>query len=337
MKAAVERPAAMEIEACDALAQLIAAPPAEPPGYTPESWELLRRAAQVHGVAPLLGARMTRLGAWGDHPFALWAADQLAANRLRIARMQAELAEVLAAFDAAGVPVMPLKGAVLAALVYPDPGERPMADLDLLLHVGDLLRGEEILAGLAYDKVFTGWKHVKFSRPGNREIVDPDREHPDNPRVLEVHPRCQERLREETVDLTDRLWAAARPGEILGTRAWLPSAETLWLHLLIHATHHVLMNRFRLTQLVDLVRLRPFLSGPADLLAAIQAIEGTAGLGARAVYAPLALAQRYFPHGPTEELLAGLRVQLSPAIAAWGDGLDLFHCCYLDPAPWRDA
>ena len=44
-----------------------------------------------------------------------------------------ELDRVLTALDAADIPVIVLKGAALAQTLYPDPGLRPMSDLDLLV------------------------------------------------------------------------------------------------------------------------------------------------------------------------------------------------------------
>jgi hypothetical protein len=124
--------------------------------------------------------------------------------------------------------------------------------------------------------------------------------------------------------LTDRVWSTARRGELLGAPAWLPAAEAAWLHLLIHATHHILLNNSRLVQLVDLSLLTPAVREPAALLAAVDA---------RATYPALALLARYF----SLDLTAEVRPRVSSGFAAWADGLDLFSVCYLNPVPWRDG
>ena len=311
---------------CETLASWLASPPERPPEWPGETWDAWRQAARVHGVAPLLWLRLRGSPAWAESPAGSWLADQYSWNARRVARLQAELVEVLRAFATAGVPILPVKGAVLAACYYEDAAARPMADLDLVLREECFAAGEELFGGLGYEKVFTGWKHARFVQRGASGIVDPECEHPDNPRQLEVHPHCRERILDEVVDLTDRMWAAARPGELLGVPAWLPDPEVLWLYLLVHATHHVLSNTFRLLQLADLLQLEPLLQQPAASLREVDA---------RATYPVQALLQRYFPSEYRGALLARQRSRVSHAFAAWADELDLYEPCHLNPAPWR--
>jgi hypothetical protein len=311
---------------CDDLARWLSDPPSAPPDWPADTWDAFRQAAQVHGAAPLLWLRVRSLPAWSDSPIGRWLEDQYAWNALRIARLHGELAEILRLFAAQEVPILPIKGAVLGSLIYEDPAARPMADLDVLLRAEHFPAGEALLGRLGYAKVFTGWKHTRFARPGNLEIVDRDHEHPDNPRQLEVHPRCQERIRGDLVDLTDLLWSTASRGELLGVPAWLPDSGASWLQLLVHATHHVLLNTFRLVQLADLARLGPRVRDPEPLLATVDA---------RAAYPALALLERYFPTPRDAALRACLRSRVPQGFAAWADGLDLFAVCHLNPVPWR--
>ena len=312
---------------CDTLACWIAAPspPPSPPDWPEETWASFRQAAQVHGAAPLLWLRVRALPSWSGAPIGAWLADQYSWNARRVARLQGELAEILQVFAEADVPILPVKGAVLAATVYDDPAARPMADLDVLLREEHFPAGEELLGRIGYAKTFHGWKHARFARPGSGGIVDREREHPDNPRQLEVHPRCRERILGEVVDITDRMWADARRGELLGIPAWLPGADAAWLHLLIHATHHVMMNNFRLVQLLDLARLFPGVRAPGALLAEVDA---------RTTYPSLALLRRYFSRSFAVDLIDAVRPQVPPGFAAWADGLDLFSICHLNPVPW---
>ncbi|HVT59854.1 MAG TPA: nucleotidyltransferase family protein [Thermoanaerobaculia bacterium] len=358
-------PAVVETMAlCDTVAGWVREPPAGPPAWPPERWWLFRQVCQAHGVAPLLARR---LGWPASTAAGSWLAAQYAANRQRVAKIHDELRQILAAFAAAGVPLVPLKGAPLGILLYDDPAERPMADLDFLLRPDDLERAAPLLAGLGYEKIWTGWKHLRFARPENRQVVDPSCEHPDNPRVLELHPRCRERLRDQMIDLTDSIWEAVRPGELLGQRSWLLEPAACWLQLAVHATHHIMMNRFRLIQLLDLALLAGGWAGWAgasvgvgaaasvgtDSPAGAAGAAGAAGdyrggrcverlpdllsgVDPRAIYAPLALLERYCPGGATAALAAAARVRVAPSFAAWAEALDLYHASYLDPAPWRD-
>ncbi|HEY0783754.1 MAG TPA: nucleotidyltransferase family protein [Thermoanaerobaculia bacterium] len=313
---------------CETLPRWLAEPPAEPPDWPAECWALWRETAQVHGVAPILWLRLRDRDAWADSREGAWLADQHDWNGRRVARLHGELAEVLRLFAAEGVPILPVKGAVLGALRYEDAAARPMADLDLLLREEHSAAGEALFARLGYAKTFTGWKHARFSRPGSDRIVDREREHPDNPRQLEVHPRCRERLRDDVIDLTDAMWSAARPGTLLGEATLLPGDDVHWLYLLVHATHHVLQGNCRLLQLCDLERLAGRLSDPEPLLASVDA---------RATYPAQALLERYAPSERGAALRAVQRERLPAAYAEWADGLDLFEVCHLHEAPWRDA
>lgn len=68
------------------------------------------------------------------------------ANRIRTDLLR----QILVACDAAEVPVLVLKGAALAQLVYPDPALRPMSDLDLLVRPADAPRAQSVLARLGF-------------------------------------------------------------------------------------------------------------------------------------------------------------------------------------------
>jgi hypothetical protein len=60
------------------------------------------------------------------------------------------LGDVLRAFEAAGIRALVLKGAALAHLVYPEPGLRPMRDMDVLVVPSDARRAQRVLAALGF-------------------------------------------------------------------------------------------------------------------------------------------------------------------------------------------
>jgi hypothetical protein len=340
--AAAQAPADELRDLCDLLAAWVDDSPARPPEWTAARWVSFRDAARVHGVAPLLGRRLAARPAWPAWRATAageWLARQHEMSRRRAARLRADLRAVLAAFAGAGVAVMPLKGLALAAL-YADPAERPMADLDLLVRSADLERGVALLGELGYEAIFAGRKHVKLARPSDREIADEESEHLDNPRPIELHPACGEWLDDERIELTPLMWAMARPGELVGAPAWLPDPAAHWLYLLVHASHHLLINRFRLVQLLDLRLLEPAAlgGGVAAHLLAEPARDG-GGAVARAAYAPLALLDRYDPSPRRRAERAPLRQALGQRLprgfVAWADGLDLYEVSYLHAAPWR--
>ncbi|HEX2572100.1 MAG TPA: nucleotidyltransferase family protein [Polyangia bacterium] len=108
--------------------------------------EAVRRRGEL---LPLLHAVLEREGRLDALP----PAERTAARHAYVATL-ARSREIGAALlasleDAAalGVPVLPLKGALLAFTVYPDPGMRPMLDLDLAIRPDDVERlGARLLA-----------------------------------------------------------------------------------------------------------------------------------------------------------------------------------------------
>ncbi len=73
---------------------------------------------------------------------------QLDAEAIRAVRLEGELIRMLPVF--AELPVVVLRGAVLAHGSYPDPQLRPFTDLDLLVASRDLDRAVDALRGLGY-------------------------------------------------------------------------------------------------------------------------------------------------------------------------------------------
>src|SRR3546814_13507435 len=71
---------------------------------------------------------------------------------------------------AAGLAVVPLKGVALHALELYAPGERPMADIDLLVREGDAGMAVAMLQGLGYVESYAQWKHRVF-KPADGQPV----------------------------------------------------------------------------------------------------------------------------------------------------------------------
>ena len=125
-----------------------AAPPGT--GGAGPDWPRLLRQVERWGLAPLVYTHLQPAAHAGHVP-------QPVLARLRhlyhqdtiygVAQRQV-LRVTLQRLAAAGVPVIVLKGAALAALVYPAPTLRPMRDLDLLVQRRDRARVEAVLRRL---------------------------------------------------------------------------------------------------------------------------------------------------------------------------------------------
>jgi hypothetical protein len=306
---------------CDTIAVWLTVDEPQNPHWSPETWETFKLVCRVHGVTQLLYERLEKRD-WLEPAIKVWLAEQFEANVQRLTTMQGELEAILALFAERQLPLMPLKGSILAATVYEQAGLRPMADLDLLIHPEDFAQATTLLKDLGYEQAVVHWKHTEFIKPDNRQVVSTTSEHPDNPRGLEVHRHCRETFGGPTVDLTALMWQHSRPGLLLNQPTQLPQAEVLWLHLLVHATYHLWQGKGRLIHLVDLAYLTPRLPNLSPFLTQVEA---------RFTYPTLALLHKYFPGVVDSELLAILQTQVSPAFQRWVAGLNLVNTSYLNP------
>jgi hypothetical protein len=108
-------------------------------GWDDAAWDDARWAIQVHGIGPLLHqAFASQPEAAALHPrLRGYLAEQHRLSGERVALLLGELSELLQACQAAGITIMPLKGALLATHYYPAPGLRPKTDLDQLARPPD--------------------------------------------------------------------------------------------------------------------------------------------------------------------------------------------------------
>ena len=113
--------------------------------------QALRLAAYTSGMGPMLG-RWSEAGALPGGPIF---ASQLEANR---ARMKSLLAEAKALADRlveAGIDVLVLKGAHTASY-FPDPGCRPMSDIDLLVPAEQRTTADRSLLEAGFERIADG-------------------------------------------------------------------------------------------------------------------------------------------------------------------------------------
>lgn len=308
---------------CATMAEWLNQPEPHNPDWSAETWQTFQFASRVHGVAPLLYPKLA--GApWLTEAPKNWLAEQYQLNGQRLAKMHVELKAILALFSRQQLAVMPLKGSILSTAYYVEAAMRPMADLDLLIRPGDFSPAAQLLGQLGYEQEVVHWKHTEFCQPDNRQVVSTAGEHPDNPRRLEVHLHCRESFGGPLVELTELMWHSAMPGSLLGEPALLPQPDSLWLHLLVHATYHLWQGKGRLLHLVDLTLLLPHLRDPLPLLNSVEA---------RFTYPGLVLLKKYFPTTLDNSLLASQHKRVSPSFRRWAESRDLVNTSHLNPKP----
>lgn len=156
-------------------------------------------------------------------------------DRMRNEQLAIEIAELHDALLEKGVPNLFLKGPSLAFDAYPDPGARPVGDIDLCVPEGEFHGASEVLLALGYapstplprspaEALHRAHysEQLRFNRRGRR--------------MVELHfrlinfgpPRPEEQW----------VWAARRALGIRGREVSVPSVETTLLHLLLHANQH---------------------------------------------------------------------------------------------------
>lgn len=143
------------------------------------------------------------------------------------------LRNVLAAFHAAGLAVIPLKGPVLAERLYGDPALRSYADLDLLVQIPDLAAAEQALTAIGFVPTASA---DDYHQPWARNSIH-----------LELHHHVDHPLAFD-FDLK-QAWDRAEPSQYAEIPIQLFAPQDELAYLCLHAVRH----RFdRLCLLVDL-------------------------------------------------------------------------------------
>jgi hypothetical protein len=152
-----------------------------PPGEVAAAWARYRDRLPLDRLDTLDwgGRRLVPLVAWrlreaglDDNPATDALRADLAASMLAVRAKLPAFAAVLDTFEAAGIEVLVLKGVGLAPLAYPDPGTRPVSDLDVLVPSGRVGALDELIARhggyTSYDTVDPAvrarWRHGAEAR-----------------------------------------------------------------------------------------------------------------------------------------------------------------------------
>jgi hypothetical protein len=114
-------------------------------------WEYVLKAASLHCIMPLLYRHLSVLGTGIVPPAVLERLkNDYQANAQRNLILSGDLHRLLRLLKANDIPVVPLKGPVLAATVYGDVSLRQFGDLDVLLRKRDIARAKELLISHGY-------------------------------------------------------------------------------------------------------------------------------------------------------------------------------------------
>lgn len=227
--------------------------PQELPALEGSDWDALLAAAGKHGVTPLLYGALKAAGTLDAAPAAarialraeyahIWAENTLVLNEL------AQLIDLLCTRHQ--IPVVLLKGVALLHTLYPDPGWRPLSDVDLLVPQAHAAAAAALLQANGYAPTLEmqpGMAH----RYGNEQAFARQtgmRVH------VDLHWQLYSRRYFRRRRALDWHWAQTAEVKVAdqAARVFRPEAQLLHLcaHLMLHHRHQA-----RLLWTYDIARL----------------------------------------------------------------------------------
>lgn len=293
--------------------------------WTLAEWEAAEWVVYWQNALPWLVARLD--GAKINVPESVSSRLQAihAASRERTHQMLDACVEVLDAFQRASIQTVLLKGAVLSPLYYPDPLQRPLADLDLLIKPKDVPVSREIVLNQLGYRYYSRSAEDEVYLRGERKsnIWAPDNVHP-----VEVHFTLREEYAGIGYELAEIMWreSAERP-YWQNSKACLPSLPALLLHVCAHTTSDWLIQRGRLMQIDDIRKLCQKMQ-PADWERFYQLVQPNT---ARFVYPALAFVSKYTLLPVPANVNDSLRENCSPALLSWLEETDLAQLSESNP------
>ncbi len=280
----------------ETLASELGRPSGALPDWTEFEWLIARASAAIHGVSPLLSGTLR----WsGPDDWVRFLQDQ----KQHTARRQHRIDELLSRIDerarSTGLAVIALKGAALHAMnLYAD-GERPMADLDLLVRAEDIASAARVLREMSFHQSEEHWKHRLFVPDAVSSSPRTLGEHANADIKIDLHERICEILPLRMTEISQFIFPARlRPG----LNAY-PSNAALMGHLLLHAAGAMAYRTLRLVNLHDIALLSTSMT-EADWAGVVRC--SATAQGPWWAFPPLRLAARYYDMRIPDRVVAAL-------------------------------
>jgi Uncharacterised nucleotidyltransferase len=318
--AAIPSPAELHPTLCkvtERLARELASPSQTPPDWSGHEWTIARAVAAMHGISPLLSRSLL----WqGPGTWTTFLNEQRTHTRARHWRIQELLLSIDQKAHETGVAATALKGAALHQLGLYEAGDRPMADVDLLVRPADVERTAALLTRLGFRQSDESWKERVFT-PVNDSAAAELGEHAANSLKIELHERICEKLPLYLTDVSESIFP---PRPTAGLNGY-PSNASLMRHLLLHAAGSMAFQGLRILQLHDIALLARRMSD-ADW----KEITGSSPPHARMwwAYPPLELMSRYYEATVPTSVLAALKGDCRFVLRAMGAKKSLVDVSY---------
>ena len=275
------------------------------PDWSTREWRLAQAVAAMHGISPLLSRTLR----WrGPAEWTRFLTQQYLHTQTRHALVQQLLRRIDSGLRANHIAGTALKGAALHDIGLYRAGERPMADVDLLVQQHDVVRAASVLESLGFQESDFSFKDRTFT-PINNPASAALGEHAGNALKVELHHRIAERLPLRITPLPEVLLPS---GSQPGLNAY-PSLAALMLHLLLHASGSMAFRSLRILQMHDIALLDARMSS-ADWEQLLRLLP--ADRSAHWAWPPLALTRRYYPLQISNGVLEALRRDCPRALRA---------------------
>jgi hypothetical protein len=266
------------------LASELGQPTAVAPHWSPLEWQLARAVAAMHGTSALLAGHLR----WeGPTPWQTFLHEQRAHVAARHLRTQQLIEQIDLQARSRGVALVGLKGTALYNLNLYRAGERPMADVDLLVQPRDRDAATDVLHALDFTESAVSWRHRVFT-PAHCEVHAAFGEHAQNYLKIELHEQIAEALPLQLSDVTSVVF----PREPHPGLNAYPSKAALMIHLLIHAAGAMSLRALRSLHLNDIALLSSQMTA-LDWHELLQHANQPGGLWW--ALPPLQLSGRYYP------------------------------------------
>jgi hypothetical protein len=277
-------------------------------------------AAYTSGLGPMLGWWIERGLLAAAEPIAENLTLQLEHNRLRMHLLRRQADDMVARLLDRGVRAVLLKGASTAGHYFPEPGTRPMSDIDLLVAAEDEVPAAGLLRSAGFDmekrsSTESCWRMAgTATEPRNFFFV-----HAEDPWSIDLHTSLNlsvgAGIRPVDLDAAEPLKSARHDGVAAG-RIVQP---LLLLHLAIHAgagLHN--MTLLRLLELVLVIR-RDTATGDLCWSGFLDLARRTRSLGY--AYPALAICRQLAPDTVPDSVIAVCRDAAPPGVVRAVAGL----------------
>lgn len=215
-------------------------------------WPRVLRAAQLHGVMPLMYTHLKRTcPELVDEAVTKSLTSLYVRNSQKNMTIAASLLSILTLFAANDIPAVPFKGPVLAEKVYGDLGLRQVGDLDILIKRKDVIKAQHLLMAKGYVPELTlyGRRGIDFIQFENSISYH----HPRGGPPVDLHWEMTGRYLLTPICM-ENVEGRLQHSDFLGCKIAILPDDLMILYLCLHGTSHCWERLEWLCGFVEMVR-----------------------------------------------------------------------------------